>query len=356
MRRAVVVAVASTLAAAGAQARPAKAVPLAQAVGALTRFTPLPARAGRRPVAEVVKAEILLGRARFSVGAVDGIDGANFRETLAAFQKQAGLPVSGRLDEATWARLGADTAPALATYKITAKDAAGPFVPTIPAKMEDMVPLKRLGFRDLSEALAERFHLSVGLLAALNPNVRLAADAEIQVPALAAPAPDAKASRLVVDKPGHALQAYDKGGKLLGFFIASIGSEEKPAPTGQFVIRRLIHDPDYTYKPEYHFKGVKADAPFTIAPGPNNPVGSVWLDLSYEGYGIHGTPDPEAIGKTQSHGCVRLTNWDAEAVASMVDIGVPVSFEDVPGANTPPPAAPPPAAEPPKQGAAPKKS
>ena len=128
-------------------------------------------------------------------------------------------------------------------------------------------------------------------------------------------------------------------------YPASIGSEEKPAPTGQFTIRRVIHNPDYTYNPKYAFKGVKTDKPFKVAPGPNNPVGSVWLDLSYEGYGIHGTPEPELVGKTQSHGCVRLTNWDVEDLASMVVQGTPVEFQDQaspssPAAPGPTPAAP----------------
>ncbi len=135
---------------------------------------------------------------------------------------------------------------------------------------------------------------------------------------------------MVVDKPGHDVEAFTADNKLVAFYPASIGSTEKPAPSGDFAIRRIVHNPDYTYDPDYKFKGVKATKPFTIAPGPNNPVGAVWMDLSFEGYGIHGTPDPEAIGKTQSHGCVRLTNWDALDLALLVDKGTPVSFQDKP--------------------------
>ena len=110
-------------------------------------------------------------------------------------------------------------------------------------------------------------------------------------------------------------------------YPATIGSEEKPAPSGTLKVERIARNPDYTYNPKYAFKGVKADKPFTIKPGPNNPVGTVWIALSKEGYGIHGTPDPAKVGKTSSHGCVRLTNWDAEELAGTIEKGARVDFE-----------------------------
>lgn len=300
-----------------------------QAVDA-AKFSPLPKRSTDRAEPEVVRAEVLLDRARFSPGAIDGIDGDNFRKAVANYQKQTGLPASGKLDQATWDKLGADKAPPIMHYTVTEADVKGPYTKTIPAKFEQQSRLKRLGYRNIREKLAEQFHMSIPLLMALNKGSQLRPGQEIEVAAVTKPKPGDKAARVVVDKPGHEVEAFAADGKLLAVYPASIGSEEKPAPTGEFTIRRIVHHPDYTYLPQYQFKGVTSRKPFTIAPGPNNPVGVVWMDLSYEGYGIHGSPNPEAIGKTQSHGCIRLTNWDAEDLASMADKGVPVFFQDGP--------------------------
>ena len=332
---------AGTLAAAGA-AFAAGPPPLSEKTIDEAKFSALPARSTRRPVPEIVKAEVLLDRARFSPGAIDGIDGDNFHKAIAAYQKQMGLTSSGKLDQATWDKLTADTAPPITRYTVTETDAKGPFTKTIPAKFEDQAKLKQLGYRNVREKLAEQFHMSTSLLAALNKGSGFRAGQEIEVAAVTRPKPADKAARIVVDKPDHAVEVFASDGKLLAAYPASIGSEEKPAPTGEFTLRRIVHHPDYTYLPQYHFKGVQSQTPFTIAPGPRNPVGAVWIDLSYEGYGIHGTPNPEAIGKTESHGCVRLTNWDAEDLAAMVDKGVAVFFQDGPADPLPPkPAAPP---------------
>jgi lipoprotein-anchoring transpeptidase ErfK/SrfK len=136
------------------------------------------------------------------------------------------------------------------------------------------------------------------------------------------------AAKVVVDKRNHAVLAYGPDNRVLAFFPASIGSTEKPALSGTFEVRSVAYDPDYTYNPAYGFKGQKAERPVRVAPGPNNPVGMVWIGLSAKGYGIHGTPDPDKIGKTQSHGCVRLTNWDALALAKLVKRGTSVAFVD----------------------------
>jgi lipoprotein-anchoring transpeptidase ErfK/SrfK len=302
--------------------------PLSAAGINAAKFAPLPKQPSNRLVPEVVKIEVLLDRAGFSPGAIDGIDGDNFRGALTAYQKQGGLPATGVLDQATWDKLLADAAPPLQNYTITETDAKGPFTKELPAKFEDEAKLKYLGYRDIREKLAEQFHMSVGLLQTLNRSSHFRPGQQIDVAAVKAPKPDGKVARIVVDKPDHQVEAFAADGKLVAFYPASIGSAEKPAPTGEFTIRRIVHHPDYTYFPKFHFKGVSATAPFTIAPGPRNPVGSVWIDLSYEGYGIHGTPNPEAIGKTESHGCIRLTNWDAENLASLVDKGTPVFFQD----------------------------
>ena len=301
----------------------------------------LPDKPAAEPVAEVVKAEILLSRAEVSPGSIDGIDGENFRKAVKAFQIKMSLPESGRLDQATWDKLGADTAPAMQRYTVTAKDAQGPFTPRIPTRFELQSRLQRLGYRDIREALAERFHVSTRLLTALNPAAPLRAQQTIDVPAADPAGGGDPLAAIVVDKTDKSVEAFGPAGQLLAVYPASIGSAEKPAPTGRFEIRRVVHNPDYTYEPKYAFKGVKSKTPFRIAPGPNNPVGSVWMDLSYEGYGIHGTPEPDQISKTQSHGCIRLTNWDAQQLARMVKPGTPVFFQDgaadpmAPAATTP---------------------
>lgn len=133
-------------------------------------------------------------------------------------------------------------------------------------------------------------------------------------------------ARVEVDKDSSAVRAYGEEGGLLAHFPATVGSKARPAPTGTFKITRIVKDPPYTYRPELDFEGVEADKPFDIAPGPNNPVGIVWIEIDKDGYGLHGTPDPARIGKTSSHGCVRLTNWDAEDLASGVKTGAAVEF------------------------------
>ena len=287
----------------------------------------------------VLNAEVLLARAGFSPGTIDGRDGDNFAKALHAFQQVNGLPV-GRLDAAT-SQLLAQTSdqPVLTTYVVQPQDLAGPFQPVIPVDYVQMAQLPRLGYRSPRQELAERFRMSEGLLAALNPNADFARPGTtIQVanvtplpdqdPKAPAPRQAPKAARIVVDKRNHSVLAFDADNRLLGFFPASIGSAEKPAPSGALEVRSIDYDPDYTYDPAYGFRGQTAEKKVTVQPGPNNPVGLVWIGLSEKGYGIHGTPDPDSVGKTQSHGCVRLTNWDALTLAGLTRRGTPVEFVD----------------------------
>lgn len=286
---------------------------------------------GRPNEAALIKAEVLLDRALISPGAIDGKDGDNFKKAVAAFQEQYGLEVSGKLDNAIWDKLVATSnAPILTTYTISNKDVEGPFTRRIPSRMEKQAGLKHLNYRNPLEALAEKFHMSEALLKALNPHVRFDdAGAEIVVANVSrgdGQTKSPKVAKVVVEKGKRDVEALDFAGKLVAFYPASVGSAEKPAPSGTLEVVKISRNPTYKYNPDYAFKGVKAKHEFTIGPGPNNPVGRVWIGLNGEGYGIHGTPDPEKVGKTASHGCIRLTNWDALDLAARVDRKTPVEF------------------------------
>jgi lipoprotein-anchoring transpeptidase ErfK/SrfK len=210
---------------------------------------------------------------------------------------------------------------------LTEDDVKGPFVKKLPSKLEQMQDLDQLGYASPREAIAEKFHMSERLLQTLNPGKRFDRAGEtIVVANVKNEAPGEKVSKVEIDKSRKMLRAFGKDGRLLAVFPASIGSKEKPAPDGRYKITSVTRNPTYRYNPDYHFKGVKSRKPFTIKPGPNNPVGSVWINLSLTGYGIHGTPEPGKISKTESHGCIRLTNWDANTLASMVEKGAVVSF------------------------------
>ena len=283
--------------------------------------------------AVIAKAEILLDRRRFSPGEIDGSDGENFRHALAAFQSTEELQPTGKLDQSTWAQLQkGDSEKVIVEYTINEKDLRGPFVRKIPRKMEQQAELDALNYTSPLELLAERFHMSQALLKALNPGKSFdEADTVISVANVGGTGTaerSERAAKVEVDKQSHDVRALAQDGKLLAFYPASVGSEEKPAPSGTLKVAKVAKDPTYTYNPKYHFKGVHAKTKFTIKPGPNNPVGVVWIALTGEGYGIHGTPDPDKVGKAASHGCIRLTNWDAIDLSSKVERGTPVTFLD----------------------------
>jgi lipoprotein-anchoring transpeptidase ErfK/SrfK len=217
--------------------------------------------------------------------------------------------------------------PALVDYTISDDDLRGPFAEKIPEKMEDMKDLPSLPYRNPKEKISEKFRMSPDLLVALNPGQNFAtAGVRIVVANVSTSNLPKKVARMEVDKSGQALRTFAADGNLLAYYPATVGSREKPAPGGTLKVTGVRKNPTYRYNPDYAFKGVRSTKPFTIKPGPNNPVGLVWIGLSAEGYGVHGTPEPSKISKAESHGCVRLTNWDALQLASAVSKGTPVEF------------------------------
>jgi lipoprotein-anchoring transpeptidase ErfK/SrfK len=275
----------------------------------------------------LVKAQILLDRAHFSPGEIDGKLGDNFKKAITAFSAEHGIQTRGELNEEVWKKLSSlSEEPVLFEYTLTDDDVRGPFVEKLPSKMDDMKDLPSLGYTNLREKLAEKFHMSQDLLSALNPSAKFAAGDRITVAKVSTSELPEKAARLEVDKSNQLLKAFSRDGRLIAVYPATAGSQEKPAPQGRLTVVGVSKNPTYRYNPDYAFKGVRSQKPFTIKPGPNNPVGVVWIGLSSQGYGIHGTPDPSKVSKTESHGCIRLTNWDALQLASAVTKGIVVDF------------------------------
>ncbi len=274
----------------------------------------------------VLRAEILLSRAHFSCGEIDGHYGKNLRGAILAFQESRGSSPDGVVRGDTWDALNADTAPALVTVAITPEDVAGPFTP-VPDDMLEKAKLPRLGYSSPLEAIAEKYHSSPKLLEKLNPKAAFdQAGTQILVPN-AATDPAGKAAKVVVSKSRHTVEALDADGRILASYPASIGSEHDPLPLGQWKILGVARDPVFHYNPDL-FWDAKENEKAAVPPGPNNPVGVCWIDLSKPHYGIHGTAEPAQIGKTQSHGCIRLTNWDVSELSQMVKPGTPAVLTD----------------------------
>jgi lipoprotein-anchoring transpeptidase ErfK/SrfK len=279
------------------------------------RSAPVAVPAGEKEL----RTQVLLDRAGFSVGEIDGKPGSNTSRAMAVYEKervggasvaQAGLHV-----------LSTDNAPTLIDYTLTAEDVKGPFV-KVPQDMMAKAKLESLGYSSPAEKLGEKFHASPALIKSLNPGKRLDRAGEtIRVPNVRSEI-TGKAAKIVVDQSDGSVSALDAQDKVLARYPATMGSEHDPLPLGSWKVTGVQQNPTFNYNPDLFWDAKAAHSKAKIGPGPNNPVGVVWIDLSKEHYGIHGTPEPAQVGKTESHGCIRLTNWDAAELAKMVSPGV----------------------------------
>ncbi len=329
----------------------------------------------------LMQAQVVLDRLGFAPGVVDGKEGISTTNAIEGFQKANDLEPTGKLDEPTRELLGRwSNIPATRVVTIPASFAEGPFYKT-PDDPADQAKMPALVYQSLDEKLAERFHTTVAVLEELNasttpspgvtptpsatptpessasgsaftpkpgPPSKFRAGQQIRVPNIGGDAIDPatvqdrdwlltlaqlgvgtsqpKADKIVVDKSDGTLQAFDASGKLVAQFTATMGSSNDPLPLGDWKILGKAYNPPFAYNPDLFWDADASDEKARLPPGPNGPVGVVWIDLSKEHYGIHGTPNPETIGRAESHGCVRLTNWDAARLAQMVSGSTKVSF------------------------------
>jgi lipoprotein-anchoring transpeptidase ErfK/SrfK len=295
-----------------------------------------PETAKKAPDPRIIKAQVLLDRRRLSPGVIDGFDGGNFRKAMATLRHRERQPDADALDAAVWSALSADaTTDIMTEYTVTSEDAAYAFAPT-PKDYAELAQMKMIGYRTAAEMIGERFHMDEDLVRSLNPTIENWKEGDrlvvTQVGTTMGSLTGNKAkselrvTRILVERGRGAVTAFDAQDQVLAIYPATVGSTDTPTPAGSYAVKGVAHEPTYSYRPDVNFKQGDNDEKLTLPAGPNGPVGSVWIALTKPTYGIHGTPEPSAVSKTASHGCVRLTNWDAEDLASMVRPGVKVEF------------------------------
>ncbi len=283
-----------------------------------------------RPVETWLEAQIELARRGFSGGSIDGVRGPQSAAALRAFQRGAGLAESGELDKSTRENLLL-TAPAITQHAFTVDELAK--LHPVPDTWLGKSELPTLYYATALEMAAERYHASPNFLRRLNPDVTwddLLPGAVIKVPAVERATLSGKAAQLHVRLAAHELEATDDTGRVIAHFPVSIARSVEKRPVGELLVTVVIPDPNYTFDPEVFPESPEAKElgrKLIIPPGPNNPVGAAWIGLDRTGYGIHGTPDPEKVGRTESHGCFRLTNWDARTLLDLAWVGLPVIVE-----------------------------
>lgn len=281
------------------------------------------------PLAEALAWQAALERAGYSPGLIDGVVGSKTCTALLAFQSASGLPATGKLEAGSRQKLAIDATPATRRYVLAETDAK--LVGDCPDDWIAKSKAKWLGFKSLASVAANVGHCTEKLLARLNPGVDLAnlkPGDEVVLPNVIPTAPPAQATSVEVDFGAKLVKALDQAGRIVALFPCSIAREKRDRPGGPCNVVIIRRNPEYTFKPESwpEVKGIKEQ--LLIPPGPRNPVGVCWIGLSIKGYGIHGTPEPELIGKTGSHGCIRLTNWHVLRLADMLEVGAPVRFVD----------------------------
>ncbi len=283
---------------------------------------------GKKSKFEITALQVYLDREGASPGVIDGRMGLNVSKAILAYEKISGETLDPNNSEDILTRLGVDGGLPVTDYTITAADAAGPYVAQIPEDYSQKAALPSMAYTSVTEALSERFHMDENYLKELNRGKDFTMPGTVIKVINPGVVKTGVVARIIADKARKQVFAYGPMGELIAAYPASIGSDDTPSPSGIHLVARVALDPNYTYNPKINFQQGQNTKVLTIPPGPNGPVGSVWIALDKPTYGIHGTPDPSRIGKTQSHGCIRLTNWDARELAKMVKPGVTVEFID----------------------------
>ena len=281
---------------------------------------------GKGQFVEYAKIQVLLNRFHSSPGVIDGINGMNMIKAISSFQVMNNLTASGEMDAPTWTALTqATNNDVFQSYTITKQDIDGPYVSSIPSDYADQAKMKSLGYVRVTEMLAERFHMDENFLKQLNPEATFSKAGETLIVANPRQETTTPVSLIIAHKGAKHVYAFDANNKMIAAFPATIGSSDTPSPKGTYQVKAIAPNPWYGYNPKNFVQG-KNMKPLSLPPGPNNPVGNMWIALSKPSFGIHGTPNPSLISKTASHGCIRLTNWDATTLSKQVQKGVTVKF------------------------------